>query len=271
MSKTQELVGVSRVTRVLTSAKNRNSWANRSIRILGNVVELDEWLDRRMKCGQRVTAVSSILGVPCYLLNNIFFRGHNLPLNVGAAVSAVGVSVGFGILYFKNISLAITRRLLKEVNVVIILVLGICIFIIDCVAPYDSFAPINGFIYFIMVSLFLFLDAVKKKSRPFVLAVGILFVVTTLWNIYTLTFTGSSVGIILFQYGDDYVLRKRPFKRSCFLQILLFSLNGVWTMFIDKKMDTMMFATGHVYRETGTASKYVEDRQYSTQWRSESG
>ena len=138
-------------------------------------------------------------------------------------------------------------------------------------SPYNSFAPINGFIYFIMVSLFLFLDVVKKKSRPFVLAVGILFVVTTLWNIYTLTFTGSSVGIILFQYGDDYVLRKRPFKRSCFLQILLFSLNGVWTMFIDKKMDTMMFATGHVYRETGTASKYVEDRQYSTQWRSESG
>ena len=53
---------------------------------------------------------------------------------------------------------------------------------------------------------------------------------------------------------------QRSIKRSCFIQIFLFSLNGLWTMFKDKKMEKMMFAIGNIYRETGTASKYVEDR-----------
>ena len=40
-------------------------------------------------------------------------------------------------------------------------------------------------------------------------------------------------------------------------------------MFKDKKMEMMMFATGNIYRETGTASKYVEDTQHSMQMRRE--
>ena len=40
-------------------------------------------------------------------------------------------------------------------------------------------------------------------------------------------------------------------------------------MFKDKKMEMMMFATGNIYRETGTASKYVEDREHSMRMRRE--
>ena len=47
------------------------------------------------------------------------------------------------------------------------------------------------------------------------------------------------------------------------LLFLCFAMNGLWTMINDSKMEKMMFATGHIYRETGTASKYVEDRKYS--------
>ena len=90
-----------------------------------------------------------------------------------------------------------------------------------------------------------------------------------MYNIYDHTFTETAIGVILFQYGDDYVFRKRSIKRSCFIQIFLFSLNGLWTMFKDKKMEKMMFATGNIYRETGTASKYVEDRDHSERMRSE--
>ena len=36
-----------------------------------------------------------------------------------------------------------------------------------------------------------------------------------------------------------------------------------------KKMEMMMFATGNIYRETGTASKYIEDREHSERMRSE--
>ena len=125
-----------------------------------------------------------------------------------------------------------------------------------------------SFIYY--VSLFVFLDAVKKKkSRMFVIVVSSIFAVINLFNIYGRIFTGTDVGVILFQYGDDYVFRKRSIKRSCFIQILLFSINGMWTMFKDKKMEKMMFATGNIYRETGTASKYVKDREHSMRMRRE--
>ena len=101
------------------------------------------------------------------------------------------------------------------------------------------------------------------------LIIGILFALVTVYLVYDYTFDDTDVGVILFQYGDDYVFRKRSIKRSCFMQSLLFSLNGLWTMFKDKKMEKMMFATGHIYRETGTASKYVEDREHSERMRSE--
>ena len=48
---------------------------------------------------------------------------------------------------------------------------------------------------------------------------------------------------------------KRSTKRSLYLQILLFISSGVWTMFKDKKMELLMFATSHIYRESGDGSK----------------
>ena len=67
-SKTQELAGVSPGTRGLTRDNSRNSWAQqherrKSIRLLGKVVELDEWLDWRVKWGQRGTAVFGGLAI----------------------------------------------------------------------------------------------------------------------------------------------------------------------------------------------------------------
>lgn len=273
-SKTQELAGVSPGTRVLTNANSRNSWApqpdrRKSIRLLGKTVELDEWLDWRVKWGQRGAAVFVFLLVLLYVLNSVIFGGGNIPLSVAFVVFAIGCVIGAGMIYYKNVSIAIARRLLKEVNVVVILMLGICNFLINCAKPYNSFSPVEGFIYLLIVSLFVFVDAVKKKSRVFILVVGILFALANLYLIYDRTFNGTDAGVILFQYGDDYVFRKRSIKRSCFLQIFLFSLNGLWTMIKDKKMEMMMFATGNIYRETGTASKYVEDREHSMRMRSE--
>ena len=65
-SKTQELAGVSPGTRGLTNANSRNSWAQqherrKSIRLLGNVVELDEWLGWRVKWGKRGAAIKLIV------------------------------------------------------------------------------------------------------------------------------------------------------------------------------------------------------------------
>ena len=271
MNNNQELTGVLHETRGVTKIKSWAQQHNRgSIILLGEVVELDEWLDWRVKWGQRGAAVCCAVLVLCYVLNSVFFRGHNLSLLIVVVVFFVGVVLSFGMIYYKNFSLVIARRLLEEVNVEVILVLGICLFIIDCAKPYNSFSPINGFVYLLSISLLLFTDAVLKKNRVFVLGVVSFFSLVTIWNIYDRTFNNTDVGIILFQYGDDYVFRKRSIKRSFYVQIFLFSLNGVWTMFKDKKMEKMVFAIGPIYRETGTASKYVEDRKHTERMRSES-
>ena len=202
--------------------------------------------------------------------NVLFFGGHNLPLFIVTVVAVCGAAISLGLLYFRNVSGVIAQRLLKEVNVVMILMFGSSIFALDCYKPgHPIISPLYGLIYLFAVILFVFLDAVKMKSRLFVFIVGITFGMLTLWCVYDRTFNGTDVGVILFQYGDDYVFRKRSIKRSCFVQISLFSINGLWTIFKDKKMEMMMFATGHIYRETGTASKYVEDREHITRMRSE--
>jgi hypothetical protein len=204
------------------------------------------------------------LGSLFFVLNSILFGGHNLSLFVAFFVCISGGIVGLGTIYYKNVSFVIAQRLLKEVNVVMILLSGLCLFAVDFFRRnHTIISPIYGFIYFVGLCLFVSLDAVKKKSRVFVLVIGSLFAFLTLWNIYDRTFNGTDVGVILFQYGDDYVFYKRSTKRSCFIQILLFSLNGIWTMIKDKKMEMMIFATGNIYRETGTASKYVEDIEHA--------
>ena len=267
-SKTHELAEVSRGTRVLTNGNIRNSRAS-SCRVLGNVVELDEWLDWRVKWGQRWAAVCGALATLAYVINGTLFGGYNVPLFVATIVFAFGTVFAAGLIYYKNISFVIARRLLKEVNVVLVLMLGVCIFIIDCAKPYNSFSPINGFIYLVMLTLFLFLDAVITKSRVLVVVIGIFFGLFSVYMITEYIFNETDIGVILIEYGDGYVLRKRSVKRSCFIQIFLLSINGLWTMFKDKKMEMMMFATGNIYRETGTASKYVEDREHSMRMRSE--
>merc|ERR1712139_52645 len=102
--------------------------------------------------------VCGLLAALFFVLNSILFNSLNTPLNIFLLVYFVGIIISGGMIYYKNVSFAIARRLLKEVNVIMILVLGICIFTIDCVKLYNSFSPINGFIYLFGTFLFLFLD-----------------------------------------------------------------------------------------------------------------
>ena len=43
-------------------------------------------------------------------------------------------------------------------------------------------------------------------------------------------------------------------QRSISIQIMLFSLNGIYTLFKDRKQE-LMTATGNIYRKTGTARR----------------
>ena len=106
----------------------------------------------------------------------------------------------------------------------------------------------------------------------FLIVVGILFVLVNVFNIYNNIFGDANQGIDLFKYaiqGNEYTFMKRSVKRSIFMQIMLFSVNGIYILFKDRKQELMIFATGNIYRETGTASKEVQDKQYSEMIKSE--
>ena len=91
------------------------------------------------------------------------------------------------------------------------------------------------------------------------------FILLNMVNIYLYIFRDSAQGVVLFKYtiqDNVYTFMKRSTKRSIYIQIVLFGMNGIYTIIKDKKQELMIFATGHIYRETGTASKKVEDKQY---------
>ena len=102
------------------------------------------------------------------------------------------------------------------------------------------------------------MDAVKLKSRVFVIILGSLYTILNFNEMYYYTFTDWAKDVVFFNYtiqGEEYTIMKRSVKRSIYLQIFLFGMTAVYTMFKDKKMELMIFATGNIYRETGTASK----------------
>ena len=102
--------------------------------------------------------------------------------------------------------------------------------------------------------------------------IGILFVLTNAFNIYANIFWDANQGVVLFKYtiqGNEYTFMKRATQRSIFIQIILFSMNGIYTIFKDKKQELMIFATGYIYRETGTASKEVERKSFVRKIKSE--
>ena len=131
---------------------------------------------------------------------------------------------------------------MKKINffTAIIVLLTICNWIIETGRPMHQLSPINGFIYMLIINIFVFMDAIKLKSRIFVIVAGSIFIILNSYNIYGTTLGDWDHGTILFKYtiqGNEYTFMKRSTQRSIFLQIMLFGVNGVYTMLKDKKIE----------------------------------
>ena len=101
----------------------RNSWAEiyhnntvrrKSMKLLGEDVVMDDWLDWRVKWGQLGIGIFGFLGILCFILSG----GTNVGLRIAVIIFAVLAIICIGILYYKNVSLVIIKRLLKEPNVI---------------------------------------------------------------------------------------------------------------------------------------------------------
>ena len=178
-------------------------------------------------------------------------------LGVVAVLSGAITSVCHGVVLYKNVSFTIFRRLLQEPNVVVVFMLGIFNWFLNFIKGTSIISPINGFIYLLIILANIFVDTIRIKSRAFVIAVCNIFVLLNMYNLYSYTLGDSYNGVTLAVYsaeGQTVRIWLRSTHRSIFLQVLLFSARGIWVMIFDKKMELMMFGTGKVYRNTGTAS-----------------
>ena len=261
-------------------SKRRNSWAdiykrNTSIR-QGNEIVMEKWFYWRNKWGQRGIPLFCFLGILCYTLTYVY---ENSSTN-GMYVFMQGCTLGFStialmficLFYYKNVSFIICKRLLYEPNVVMIIILTLFVLTIDFLKPHDVYSYPIAIVYVVCTIAFVFLDAIKVKTRCFVLVAGLVYLLLNMFIIYSHIFGNSGGHDVLFKYSIqniEYTFMKRATKRSIFIQITLFSISGLWTLCKDTKMELLMFATGNIYRETGTVSKYIEDSRFAVKMKRE--
>ena len=82
----------------------------------------------------------------------------------------------------------------------------ICNFVIVLGKPYNSFSPMNVFFIFLVFNSFRLSTSIFEKEKvEFWCWFRVFFALVTMYLVYSYTFRDTEVGVILFQYGDDYV------------------------------------------------------------------
>ena len=142
-------------------------------RLLGQEVETDDGLEWRVKWGQRGAGVSALIAVICYA------AGQWTAANVFGALSLI-----FGHIVLQKRLVCYCKTIVARNQRGDDSRIGLCNWSIDITRPYNFISPMTGLLYVLLVSAFVFLDAVKVKSRVFVMVVGIIFVLVNINNIY---------------------------------------------------------------------------------------
>ena len=227
-----------------------------------SLVQRSSLAQRRFTLAQYGISISIFLALLCYIFGNF---AKSYVLQVIALVFVGAGLVCYCVLYVGNVSFAMIKRLLKEPNVIVITLLVLFNLVIDISIPQSSFSALNGVAYALISYTYVFSDALVSKSRYFLLATSVIFVILNIYNIYGYTLGGWDDNVTLLQYSiqsKGYTITKQSTKRSIFFQILLFSANGIYVMLKDKTMTLMIFATSHVYRSTGTSSAEIENASF---------
>ena len=230
------------------------------LQLLGRTIFIDGDVILRVKRGEKLGTMFAFLCFFFYVFNSIMFDTNSLLILVLLICSTMATCVCAVMIYYKNILWFAIKRLMWQLNCAMVFGAGMCIFAIECVVPRTPYTCINAFIYWLLCTLFICLDALKVKSRTFMIAVAFIFIVTTVYAIFVRILLTTDEGVVLFD-GSTYfgvVFYKRQLQRSFFVQTFTFSLSGLYTLFKDKDQKLMIFATGHIYRETGTSSMHVK-------------
>lgn len=107
---------------------HNNTVRRKSLKLLGEDVVMDEWLDWRVKWGQCGNALCALIAIPAFAFGGTV-AGF---ITVTFAV----IAIMFWVLFmYKNVSFVMIKRLMKELNVVTIVIFTIFNAIIDIGVP----------------------------------------------------------------------------------------------------------------------------------------
>ena len=112
---------------------------------------------------------------------------------------------------------------------------------------------IMGYAYFLIVLCVICLDAIKVKSRAFILTFGLAFLVLTtyFWIGHIFIWDTRDKSQILFRGLRNEPLYKSAMKRWVFSQLIIFSCKGLKTLLLDRNGEYLLFVTSNIFRDSG--------------------
>ena len=227
---------------------------SRSIKVLGETrfisPEKSRLLRLRILWGQRGVVFFGSMVVLTFFLNGAFYAYKNVPIFIIFFFSGFMACFSFAFIAYKNFNFKVAKLLLKQVNVLTILLLASLNLVIDIAKP-TGLDFLYDLIYLGGICILCCIDAVEIKDRILVISMSCIFIFGTLFHIYERCFGDVNEGEILLTYGM-HKLYKRPIKRGIYFQILCFAVEGMVVLFTDHHGLLMIWATGSLYRETGT-------------------
>ena len=217
-------------------------------------ISVTKTLQLRVKIAGWALLASSLIGIPAYISNNIFFKGESTVLFTISLACSTIVVISLLVHGFRNLSCIALKDLVMRPSLIFLFLLCLLNWTIDCMYPFNSFSPINGCLFFIATFAVVSLDLMQEKDRKVVILMASMLFVLSLVNIINNTVVVSADGKKQIEiFGRTFT--KANIKRTIFKQVLTLVLRGLYTLCRDKKMKYLAFSQKRMNRITGTSQK----------------
>lgn len=154
-----------------------------SIYILGEEIQRDiESINMRLRYGEALAPIFGFIGILLYFVGNIIYKNKIIPILILTYICTALALFSVIIMYYKNTSTTIAKRLFKNIGVNIMLLSGIGILVIDFYKPASATSKMYAIIYVLLLLFFISLDVITVKHRKFVLVACFLFSSISLYN-----------------------------------------------------------------------------------------
>ena len=164
------------------------------------------------------------------------------------AVYFLGQFLPYLFILKQNVNPFVISGLVRQVSLWIVVLFALLLVVIDAIVyngTYSGFAPALS--YATGVLQLLLLDAVRVKSRGFVLYVATLCVLVNTLNLLQVTFLPTASDLLVQSFWGVTISLK-DVKRTIFINICTLLVKGIWFLFRDKRGDKLMWLEGRIYR-----------------------